>query len=66
MMNEERKKPLSKEELQACLSTLQSLVVDDRQGLELLEEEDRIEIAQGCGNALQTFQSCSIQAKETG
>ena len=47
-MNEENIKSLSKEELQACLATLQRLV-DDRQGLKLLEEEERIELLKAAG-----------------
>jgi NAD(P)-dependent dehydrogenase (short-subunit alcohol dehydrogenase family) len=42
-------KSISKEELQACLATLQSLVADNRQGLELLEEEERIELVKAAG-----------------
>lgn len=41
--------PVSKDELLFCLSTLQRLVNDNRQGLELLDEEERIALIKAAG-----------------
>ena len=49
MAGDDNKQPLKKEELQACLATLQRLVEDTRQGLELLDEEDRIALMKAAG-----------------
>lgn len=47
-MSEEKKKSLSKEELEACLATLQSLV-EDSHALDLLGEEAKIELLKAAG-----------------